>query len=370
MGMRNAWTTVGGVSWHQNEVPDAVQMRTWSTEELVHWEIRSITQYVISSQIRRLGPWLRRDAQGWNELCQRLFGTPGYIESRRASESSTSVQHPVGQDQESHAEWASSTSSVVLLLAWLGVSRRSDEERSKAKGLLLQWLLKFSAAESREAILSAIPSDVAQQVCQYAGAAGSCACWAAIDSLTQNRGATHERLQTLLLECMVRKECGKCLMYLGYLSLELQAVVDETFDPDSFLTDGTKAQDNQVGRQKRRRIDEGVKESTLAAVAAGRAHNSTALLRAMDDRRSGQAHLWDTTFLKEHLARMQLSWNKGGCFGLTPDAARFGNPGQENLICAVWHADTLTGGWAPPQVLDSFLIIAISRTFLKNSVQP
>ena len=32
------------------------------------------------------------------------------------------------------------------------------------------------------------------------------------------------------------------------------------------------------------------------------------------------------------------------------DAARFGNPGQENLICSVWHVDTWTGGWAPPQV--------------------
>ena len=58
-----------------------------------------------------------------------------------------------------------------------------------------------------------------------------------------------------------------------------------------------------------------MKESTLNAVVAGRAHNSASLLRALDDSRHGQAHQWETKFLKEHLFRMQLAW-QSGCFGL------------------------------------------------------
>ena len=53
----------------------------------------------------------------------------------------------------------------------------------------------------------------------------------------------------LLVTCLGRAECPKCLMYLGVLLLELQTSVFREFDPEAHLTDGTKAVDNQVGKQ-------------------------------------------------------------------------------------------------------------------------
>ena len=311
-----------------------------------------MTQYVLTTSIRRMGVWLRRDAGGWDDICQRLFGKPGYIESRRAAESSGARKPSESQD-ESHAEWSATSSCFALLLAWMGMNRRNEEERAKAKALLHQWLLTFCSVTSRESALSTVPAEVCSQSCERAGESSNCACWRAVEQMRLDTGPTHTRIERLLGACLGRTECPKCLLYLGFLVLELETSMVQEYDPEAYLTDGTKAVDNQMGRQKRRRIDEGVKESTLQAVAAGRAHNSASLLKAMDDSRHGQAHQWEVMFLKEHLARMQLAWQAGGCFGLAPDAARFGNPGQENVICSVWHADTLTGGWAPPQVYSS-----------------
>ena len=347
--MQNAWPKLAGVAWQANHAPDIVQLRTWSTDTDLHWELRSLTQYVLVAAVRRLGVWLRRDAGGWSSLCETLLGHPGYLESKRASQAG-SASGSQGLGADAHGEWAAPTDSFVLLMVWLGEHRRNGEEREKSKAVLLQWILRFMSAESRELLLSTVPEQVHSSSCERSGSDGRCPCWAAVIERVESRGASHECIQQLLLVCISRTECPRCSSLLHHLTSQIQRAVVSSYDADDHLTDGTKAEDIHIGKHKRRRIDEGVKTSTMQAVIAGRAPNSTSLLRAMGDDRSGQAHHWDAMLLRETLARYTYTWKGGGCFGLAPDGARLGNPGQENLICSVWHAESATGGWAPPQV--------------------
>ena len=73
------------------------------------------------------------------------------------------------------------------------------------------------------------------------------------------------------------------MMYLGLLVVEIENSTLQHFDPTEHITDGTKTEDIHRGKQKRRKMDEGVEESTHQAVASGRAHNSTSLIKALGD---------------------------------------------------------------------------------------
>ena len=215
------------------------------------------------------------------------------------------------------------------------------------------WLRKFISAELRGLLMRREgPGDWDAHHCVLKDAGDNlCTCVSTCLAAGLESASSSEALSQKMICCWRHAECQGCLYYLGWLLQHMDEHLQATFVAEDHEQLGYLVDRTEDDKTKRRRVDDGVKLSVFDALAKGRACSAHSLLRAAGDDRAGYAHLWVAQVLAQELSSMTLNWARGGTFGLIPDGARFSNPGTELMMCGVWHCDSQTGAWMPPQAI-------------------
>ena len=279
-------------------------------------------------------------------------------------------------DQEFHPcvrqEWQISSTGVWSFLLYWFHHRHVEAERAQAKSFAVAYMdtLLSEVALAMLSIGKATSATIALCPCVPSRVPGVCCHVADLLELETGLGGSVGCVVWSALDFMYLREkvCLSISSWLGSCLHLLASSINEGLE-DSDKTDALKhASLRQTSKGKKRRIDEDYVAAVQAGVSAGRAGNSSILVRALGDVGSSVASEWDEKHLRTYAAQGHLSFRGCEVVGLTYDAARLGQPPEETIMFCLERVDTRETMWLPPQVFSLGGAMILNRCVFRKVV--
>ena len=156
----------------------------------------------------------------------------------------------------------------------------------------------------------------------------------------------------VLLSTTELHECSALQGLCGDFVMMVAEKVDEAIGDGGFELDPQKMPLLGPHSSRRRRIDDDFKEAVVnAAVAKKRAKTGAMVLRAQGSYVCPKlAAVWERQSVLSVQTASFREFQQARCVSLCSDAARLGEPPEENLVIVAWAAENNTCSVLPPQV--------------------
>eukprot|EP00971_Amphidinium_carterae_P022303 439904-Amphidinium_carterae.1 len=351
MALRCSLYLQGLLQWLQQFKPYNFQIKCWCRADYLQWQLHDVISAVLHSDVR-LSRFIARDISDYRGWYEGLFGSQPITENHRTASANNRLA-----EADAQTEFTIKTDGLLLLLLWLRYGRHKASEQQRAEEVFQALVYTFCFACEHVAG-GAMLAELAFAPCCSAMDVETdcCECLVECRELMQAELGSEEvradSVAAALVEMARPSECVQRDRYLAHIITQLSEVAHSTFRVSSWNTDALRSLppvlSSRAKRQKR--VDTDLKRAAFEAVTAGRAHKMKAQMRATGDPRGGGVKKWDKEQLRGYLYAASQVFSIPSSISMCPDAARFGNPGEEVLVSPAVRLASGTSMWMPPQV--------------------
>ena len=334
-----------------SRLPYDLEAKVWAYETVLHWKLKDVLDVALHSGLR-LSRFVKRDLRDFQIVHQGLFPEEAaIIESWKAA-----AANDRSSSSDSHQEFAVSTLSLCLMLVWFAHHRHQLAERSRSEEVLrtvFRYLLPGALCE--EVLHLGIPDSVlSEDACSQIDEQGLCRCCGGVLATLASPVSEQVPAAQLLVDSLLELSggqhhlCRQSVAFLGFLLLEAVRRLEASFVPSDWNQDALKTSQAGAVEGRQARVDHDLKAAAVAAVAAGRAHNTQALMKAIGYEKD--AKQWEKSELVNWWYASSKLLTKPSTLVLAVDPARFGNPGEEVVVTQAQHISAGLSLWMPPMV--------------------
>eukprot|EP00971_Amphidinium_carterae_P271105 5379924-Amphidinium_carterae.1 len=315
-------------------------------DEGVWWDLYEPLHYLVQNKALKIGKVLGKDM---HELVTALGGLDGrhVSSSRRASRNTDSSQ-----------EYTVDTYGLLHLLLWFWRKRRYVADQERGKALLEAFLCAALDGDLSPQPTVELPLEL-RTLCQSHVTTDGCC-----EHISQSIAEARELLADLPPQHVTVKwvkslaslvdKCAACKPVLDHILFEASLIVDMA----ALLGDLASSDVNesirgrQVQQQKRRRIDEHVRQHLLASGHTRHESSSSSGTRLMLHAGHNVKASWIARKLRQQLEHLWSEGAKSSDLVIAMDGVRIGRPGEETYCYIAWLPHSKAFCHLPPQCLN------------------
>eukprot|EP00971_Amphidinium_carterae_P171643 3403057-Amphidinium_carterae.1 len=292
-------------------------------DEGAWWDLYEPLHYLVRNKTLKIGKLLGHDFSAIVSLLGGLDGAH-LSRSRRASNDPTTSQ-----------EYTADTYGLLRFILWFSLERRYVSDKERGRALFDAFLSAAVSPDLCPQPSSDLPLEL-RQLCQVEVTALGC-CSHLSACIQESRDAAVDNPPQLVSVKWVRSlaalpcKCSAAMRVMEHVLFEASLVIDMVaLLGDLASTDVRESlRGREVQQQKRRRIDEDVRQHLLGLGASRHESASASGTRLRVHVESNVKASWIARKLRQQLEHLWCQGEKTGDLVISMDGVRIGSPGEE-----------------------------------------